>query len=793
MLRNFIKVIFRYLLRSRFFSLLNVLGLSIGIACCIVIFLFIRNEVAYDRFHSDADHIYRVIRQSTMGSMPYNIGVTSGPFAGALAMDFGDRIQSVTRAQPFDALVRYQDKSFIEEKLLLADKNFFEFFDFPLAIGSASNVLAEPGNIVVTRAFSKKYFGDEDPVGKALRLDDTYDLQVSGVLDELPGNTHLQFDAIASIQLIEKESWFKEWWNNGLNTYIKVAGPSDAAFLRSAFPGFMDKYFGNDFQRVGNRIGLNLEPLSKIYFNYATRYDRNINHGDKRYIFIFGTVGAMLILMAAMNYINLATAQTSRRAKEVGIRKTLGSSSANIALQFLSESFVLCLISLLFAVALAQTAIPLFNVNFGLSIPEIWHDRQLWLFLPLLLLVIALMAGVYPSFLLSSFRPVLILKGIVKSDLRYLFVRKTLVVFQFSMSLFMIIATLFIGKQLRFMREKDLGFSPNRVLLVRLNNPVIRKAAESFKEALSQNPQVGSVSFSSGHPGGFYDASTVTVQGQEENLRMRTLWADEDLPVTMNIELLAGRFFQHDIGADTAASLVLNETAVRELGWTPGEAIGKQLKVAQFDSLYKTVIGVVKDYHFTSVKEKIEPLIIACGHNGANVLIKLEGNDLQQAVATLEGIWNTYETGFPMEMVFLDETLSRLYASERVQAKMFSIFSTISLVIACLGIFGLATFIAAQRRKEIGIRKVLGATVSQLSLLLMSDLLKLVLVANVIALPLGYWAIREWSAGFAYRVPLSPVIFIGGCAIILIISLAIVGANASRTAMENPVKSLRPE
>lgn len=793
MFNNFLKVIFRYLLRSRFFSALNVLGLSIGLACCVIVFLFIRNELSYDRFHSDGDHIYRVIRQSSMGNMPYNIGVTSGPYADALKTDYGDRINSVTRAFPFNGLVQFQEKSFIEEKLLLADKNFFRFFDYPLAYGDPNTVLEEPGNIVVSRDFSIKYFGEENSVGKMIRIDNEHDLQVTGILDKLPGNAHLQFDAVGSIALIEKESWFNEWWNNALNTYVKVSSEPDVAFLQSSFPDFMEKYFGDDFQRVGNRIGLTLEPLQEIYFNYDTRYDQNITHGDKRYIYIFGTIGVMLILMAAMNYINLATAQTSQRAKEVGIRKTLGSSRSNIALQFLSESFMLCLFSLFIGLALAQVAIPLFNSSFGISIPDIFSDRQLWYFLPALLIVIALMAGAYPSFLLTSLRPVLVMKGVVKSELQYLFIRKTLVVFQFSISVFMIMATFFIGEQLTFMREKDLGFSPNKVVLVRLNSGVIRDARLSFKERLLGKGDFESVSLASGHPGGFYDASTVTIQGEEENIRMRTLWTDEDFLNTMNIELVAGRFFMKETPADSASSVVLNETAVREIGWTMEEAIGKRIQVAQFDSLYKTVVGVIKDYHFTSVKQKIEPLILACSHDGGNALIKLEGNDLQRSVASLEELWNTYQTGFPLEMTFLDETLNRMYKSESVQAKMFSIFSSISLFIACLGIFGLATFIAAQRKKEIGVRKVLGATVNQLAVLLMRDLLKLVLLANLIAIPLGYWAIGEWSSNFAYRVTLSPTILLGGSAIIIVISLVIVGANASKTAMEDPVKSLRPE
>lgn len=793
MLLNFIKVIFRYLLRSRFFSLLNVFGLSIGLACCLIIYSFVANELSYDRFHEKGDHIYRVIRQSEMSNMPYNIGITSGPFAEALRLDFGDRIAETTRAMVFNGLIQFQDNSFMEERLLLADKNFFQFFSYPLTEGSPASVLDSPGNIVLSRKLARKYFGNATAIGKTIRLENEYDLVVTGIMDILPGNTHLQFDAVASLALVENEGWYKEWWNNSTNTYVQVASPDDIIYLRANFARFMDKYFGKDFERVGNRIALDLEPLKDIYFNYDTRYDQNIAHGDKRYVYVFGSVGVLLILLAAMNYINLATAQTSQRSKEVGIRKTLGSTQKHIAAQFLSESFFLCFISLCIGVAIAQLIIPVFNVYFGVSIPDVFNAGALVYFIPLLLIVIAVLAGSYPAFLLASLKPLRVMQGQLKGEMPYLLLRKVLVVFQFSISVFMIIATVFISRQLDFIKEADLGFSPNKIAIVKVNNPVIQRNQKSFKERVLQKGQVESASLASGHPGGFYDATTVNIEGQEENLRMRTLWADEDLLNTMNIRLVKGRFFTREFPADSAYSVVLNETAVRQLGWTTEEALGKRVMLAQFDSVYKHVVGVVKDYHFTSLKERIEPLVIAHRPRGNNLILKLAGSDLHQSVSSIEEIWDSYDTGFPMELTFQDDALGRMYTRETTQGKMFSVFSFISLTIACLGILGLASFMAEQRRKEIGIRKVLGATVNQLSLLLAKDLLSLVLLANIIAMPLGYWAIEKWSENFAYKVAVSPLIFLAGAITVLIIAAAIIGAKASRTALENPVISLRAE
>jgi putative ABC transport system permease protein len=725
--------------------------------------------------------------------MPYNIGITAAKFAPALEQDFPHRIQSTTRAFSFNALVTYQDKSFIEQKLLLADANFFDFFSFPLYRGQTAGVLKNGNSLVISKALAVKYFGKEDPIGKMIRVDDQYDMAITGIMDDLPGNSHLQFDAVGSMNIIEAEPWFDDWWGNSFNTYVKVGNDQDVNYLNETFPDFMDKYFGKDFQRVGNKIGLRLEPLRDIYFNYDTRYENNIVHGDRRYVYIFTSIGIFLLLLASINYINLATAQASSRAKEVGIRKTLGSSQTSVAIQFLSESFLLALVSLLCGIGVAQLSIPVFNAQFGLDLPGIFNDESLWIFLFILLMLITITSGAYPSFLLSAFKPVNVFKGEVGGDLRYVFVRKALVIFQFGISGFMIISTLFIGQQLRYMRQKDLGFNSDQVIVVRLNNGEIIRQRGSLRESLLEHHSFSSASFSSGYPGGFYDATTVYVQGDEMNTRMRTLWTDPEFLKTMDLSMAAGRFFSRDYPADTTSAIVINETAVRQLGWSNEEALGKRIILSQFDSIYKEVVGVVKDYHFTSLKEKIEPLVISCTGRSRNLLLKVSGANIPDAITDMERIWNSYDTGFPLEFVFLDDVISRLYTSEGVQAKIFTMFSLISVIIACLGILGLTTFMASQRKKEIGVRKVLGATSGQVSALLMKDLLILVLTANLIAIPAGYWAMENWLQGFAYRVALHPATFFIGAMVVFLIASVIVGLNASRVAMQNPANSLRTE
>lgn len=793
MLIHFAEVTLRYLYRKVFFTVLNVAGLSLGLACCIVIFLFVTNELSYDKFHEDGDNIYRVIRESEMNHMPYDIGVTAAPFGPALQQDFPDEIKSVTRTLPFEGLFAYKEQVFMESELLLADSNFFRFFSFPLIMGDASSVLRNGNSLVISEALAQKYFKDEDPVGKIIRLDDQYDMMVTGVMTKPPGNSHLQFDAVGSINIAEEEAWFEDWWGNAFYTFIKVNNSHDAATLNARFPAFMEKYFGKDADGTANRINLKLEPLRDIYFNNDTRYESNVLHGDRRYVNIFVSIGIVLLLLASINYINLATAQSSSRAKEVGIRKTLGSAQRAVAFQFLSESFFLCVLSALLAASVAQLAIPLLNSQFGLAIPGIFSSFQVWIFMIALVFVLSLASGAYPAFLLSSFKPVNVLKGQFGGKLRYAFLRKALVIFQFTVSGFMIISTLFIGKQLTFMRHKDLGFQADQLMVVNLNNGLINRERSAFKDALLQESSFRSASLSSGYPGGFYDATTVKVEGSADDVRMRTLWTDTEYAETMGLALTAGRFFSKDFPADSANAVILNGTAVEQLGWSPEEALGKRLMLTFFDSTYKEVIGVIQDYHYTSLKHKIEPLVVSYIQDRGNLLLRISGNDLTAAVSSLEKVWEGYETGFPLDFQFLDEVVDRLHTAETVQGKIFTLFSLISVLIALLGILGLGTYIASQRRKEIGVRKVLGATTQQVSGLLMKDLVILVLIANLVAIPVAYWAMDRWLENFAYRITLNPLIFFIGSGAVLLLACVITGINASRAAMQNPVNSLRTE
>lgn len=793
MLINFFKATLRNLNRYRFFTTLNFIGLTTGLSCCIVIYLFVKDELSYDKFHKDADQIHRVVRRSGINGIPYDIGITSYPFGGALLQDFEGHVESMVRAMPLQGLVQYNEMSVLEDNLLLADSNFFTFFSYPLEAGDPRTVLSNPNSVVLSKAMAVKYFGDEDPIGKTIRLEGQHDAAVTGLLGEMPGNTHLRFDMVGSIAMFASDLESYGWWNNSLHTYLKIDDAESLAFINAGLEDFMTKYFGKDFERNGNRIDLSLEPLSEIYFNKDTRYDRNIAHGDRRYVLMFSSIGLLILLMAVINYINLASAQASYRAKEVGLRKMLGSSVRGIAAQFLMESSVLSAISMVAAIGLAKAVIPWLNSSLNLGIPDVFSSATLAVFIFITLAAVSLLSGSYPAFLLSSLQPLSTIKGAVKGGIQYVVMRKGLVIFQFCISVFMIVATLSIDHQLRYMSSLDPGFNSSKVLVVRMNNEDVQRNGEIMREQILGSTGFESAAFASGYPGGYFDATTLRVEGVEEGVKMRTLYTDQNFAGTMKVGLIAGRYFSHQFPADSIRSVLVNETAVRVLGWSPEEALGKTIQPTMYDSIPKAIIGVIEDFNFISMKQKIEPMIIFYSDVSWNMLVRLNGDDTQQRLARLESLWKQYSPEFPSEMFFLDESFSRLSSDDRQQAKMFQMMSGISIFIACAGILGLIAYIASQRKKEIGIRKVIGASVTQVAFLLMKDLLILVVIAAVLAFPLAYMAVLQWSDQFAYKAPFEPMIFVAGGLAVIAIAALVVGIHSSRAAMENPVKFLRSE
>lgn len=791
MIKNHLKIAFRNLWKHRMFSMVNVFGLAVGLTVAIIILLFVSSELAYDDFHQNGDTVYRVLRKADLNDSNYLIGVTSGPFGEALKNDYPETVQDFTRVLPTDGLVTYADKSFNEEKFFLVDENFFDFFTYPLASGNASAALTNPNNIVLSSEMARKYFGEKNPLGETLRLDNQFDFIVTGVLAEKPGRSHLDFDFLASIKLMDNFSWFSNWWSNSLYTYVRINTPQEAAGLDAQLSGFMDKYFAEDFKRNGTRVDLTLQPLSEVYFQNEVRYDR-VLHGDKNAVYIFMAIAVFIMLIACINYTNLTTARAGQRAREIGVRKALGAGRSRLVLQFLSESFLMTFSAILISLAAVELLLPLFNSTFQLDLVFPIGSLSVLGLLAALLVLVSIVAGSYPAFLLSSFRPVAVLNQ-QKTRAGSVAIRKGLVVFQFTISVVLIIATLLIGKQLNFLNDKDLGFDDQQVVLVRMNNNAIFNQREDFLNRLRSEPGIIEASAMTGEPGGFHDAMSFDIDGMDQNYRFRTVFTDYTYADVFDLELVAGRNFSRDFGTDANEAVMLNETAVRTIGRDNESAIGLTLTNTMMDTTQRRVVGVVKDYHFSSLKDEIEPLIIINHSRTRTLAIKVAAENIDSQLSTIRKHWEVISPSYPFEYKFLDESFSMLYQQEQKESTLLNIFAAISIIIACLGVFALAAFTAEERTKEIGIRKVLGASTGGIISLLSSDFIKLVLIGNLVAWPLAYFGMEKWLENFAYRTEISLDVFIAAGVGALLVTLLTIIWQAVRAALANPVDALRHE
>lgn len=793
MLNNYFKTTWRALLKQKLFSLINIFGLAVGLAVTLLILLYLQAELSYDKSFARGEQIYRVLRKSEVNEKGYLIGITSGPYAPALKNDLPESIRDALRVLPSDGLVKYAKRSFMEKKFFLADENFFKFFSYPLAQGDPATALANPNGVILTAVMARKYFGAEDPMGKVLRVDDRYDFTVTGVLAENLGRTHLDFDFVASLKNFERETWFNDWWSNSFLTYVLIDNPQEAQRVEARLPAFIDKYLGEDFKRNGRRIDLALQPLADVYFQKDIRYEQGVRHGDKQAVYIFGVIAFFILMIACVNYMNLTTARAGRRAREIGVRKVLGAHRSRLILQFLGESFLMTSLAVILALAANELLLPWFNADFGLDLEMHLADPLVFGALFCLLFVVALLAGSYPAFLLSGFLPARVLKGRFSQQAADVFIRKGLVIFQFSISAALIIATLLIGKQLEFMRQKDLGFHAEQVLLVPINNSEMRRQQEIFLERVRQERGIVSATAISGYPGGFHDAMSFAISGKEENVRMRTVYTDFDYAETLGLEIVAGRNFLREFVTDKTQAALLNETAVKMLGWTNEEALGKEMRRTMFDTTRYHVVGVVRDFHFSSLKEAIDPLFISMRPFANVFALKVEPANLPAAIAHAQKHWETLSPAYPFEFTFLDETFFQLYQQEQRESRLFAIFAVIAIVIACLGIFALASYAAEERTKEIGIRKVLGASVSNVFNLLSKEFMRLVAIANVVAWPFAWLAMNNWLEDFAYRTTMDWQLFALAGGLVLLIALLTVSAQTLKAALANPVESLRYE
>lgn len=790
MFSNYLKTAWRNLMKNKVFSFVNILGLTIGITVCMMIFLFIMNEFSVDNFHKNGNHIYRVMRnfKADEPAVPY----LSGPYAPALLNDFKSDIKNAVRVMPSDELITFGNTSFNEKNVYLADSNFFSFFSFPLLRGNTMTALREPGSAVLSETTAKKYFGNIDnAMGKVITMD-SFQLKITGIARDVSANSHLDFNLVVPLSNYLQYDFMKGWINNNLFTYVQLNEHTNVAQLEKKFVPFVTRYMGHNMQQYGYNFSLTLTPLRNIYFEDASAFD-NVKHGDKTVVYIFLSIALLLLLIACVNFMNLSTIRAVERSKEVGLRKVLGALRNNLVWQFIGESILFTAISCLLSIVLLYLCMPLYIQLLGYPLAVSWNGSPIYLFLIGVIIVVGFLAGCYPAFFLSAFSPIQALKGKLRLGKEGSTFRQALVVVQFAITVFLIVGTIAIRNQMHYVKNKQLGYNKEQVVVVPISNNDFYKHRFTFKKELQNNSNIASLSLMSGEPGGFFGRQAFEVEGQHVKLMLRTERADFEYVKTLGLTIVAGRDFSSQFPTDTTSAVLINETAAKKLGWTSQQAVGKWIRNAARDSVRRNIVGVVKDFNFLSLKETMDGLVVSPSEDRRVVMIKLKEGNIEKGIAAIKKAYTTLAPQYPFEYSFLDEKFNDLYRNDLRQQTIISVFAGLAIFVACLGLFGLASFMATRRFKEIGVRKVLGSSVQGIVVLLLKDLLKPVVIATCIALPVGHWAMSKWLQNFAYKTTLNWWIFLLAALIALGIALITVSIKAIKAAMTNPVVSLKSE
>ena len=795
MWKNYLTIIIRNIRNHKLYSLINVVGLAVGLTSCGLILLWIQHEIKYDQHHLNGDRIYRVLRQvknKTTGNSYFSNG-TLGPLGPALKADFPE-IKAMTRIFTGSSWVQYKDKGF-RERFWVADGSFLDVFTFPLLKGDRQALLKHPSSVVVTETVARKYFGNENPIGKVITVEDRYtggDYEIVGILKDLPSQSTLRFAfltfTVSSSPFMQHvwEVWRKSSYRP-IKTYLLLSEGTSPADLERKLPDFTTRYF--DLETRANTT-YHLQPFRRIYLYSYSDYGI-AGGGDITYVYLFAAIGALILLIACANFMNLATARSAKRAREVGIRKTVGAHKVQLINQFFSESLFISLLSLLFSISLIELALPAFEQFVGIDLHFGVSDLLIMIVLTVLM---GFIAGSYPAFFLSSFQPIQVLGGKHSHTLKGVRMREVLIVFQFCVSIALIICTGVVYQQLNYIKDKKLGFNKEMVVMMPLfaRDRSLTSKYELIKQEFLKHPNIRRATASQttfGYGGG---RELVIPEGIEyEEVRMRRMAVDEDFLDTFEINVIAGRNLNKDIASDSTNAFILNETAVKQLGWK--NPVGKQFTWPLTDRR-GTVIGVVRDFHLRSLHGEIEPIFIFKWQEKWNWLsVKIGPENVSSTIDFLEAKWKQFIPNRPFESWFLNEYLEEFYLKEIEIFSALEIFTLLAFFVACMGLFGLANFSVEQRIKEIGIRKVLGANLADIFTLLSKEFLKLIAIAYVLALPLAYYAGEQWLQNFAYRINQSVVVFIIGAVSGIIVTLLIVGYQAGKAWSEDPVKMLRQE
>ena len=807
MLKNYFKIALRNFKKYRTYAFINIFGLAVGLASCILIALYVLDELRYDRFHEHADRIVRLVEDQNEEGQESRLAITYGPLALALKEDVA-AVEHAVRVLPYSLLVhRDAATKFQEDAFIFVDSTFFEVFTFPLLHGDARTALEAPFSVVLTATAAHKYFGSANPVGRTLQARDDenfFDFTVTGVVPDPPGNTHLRYDFLASFSSMKTiyGDWVEDprnWEHPPLYTYALLADGADADGLEAQMPALALKHMGE--RRTATR-SLHVQPLTDIRLHSSRQYELTPG-SDITYVYIFSVIGFFILLIACINFMNLATARAASRTREVGMRKVMGAHRPQLIRQFLGESILLVTLALLLAVVLVELCLPVLNGVSGkaLGIGALMHWSTPLVVIGIVL-VVGLLAGSYPAFYLSGFRPARSLKGIrATGTSTAATLRKGLVVFQFAISIILIIGTAVVYSQLNYVQNERLGFDKEHVVFVPLRALDNQFNHASLKEAWKQLPDVEYVTASSGMPGlssGLYDFMVKPENAAQDSLELMTLTVDHDYARTYGLEIVEGRDFSEDFTTDATEGFLINQSTARKLGWT--DPIGQELTLQVWfqGEVQKTgkVVGVIKDFQYHSLHRAIDPMLVHIFPNTYYydyLSVRLRPGNVPETLAALERAWNQFNPERPFEYTFLDEKFDALYRAEERLSLLFGYFSILAVMIACLGLFGLAAFTAEQRTKEIGLRKTLGATVGGIVLLLSKDLLKLIAVAFVVGAPLAFLVMNRWLEDFAVRVDISWPMFLVVGLTTLALAWLTVGYHAIRAALADPVESLRYE
>ena len=804
MLKNYIKVAFRNLRKNKGYSFINITGLAVGIACCIAILLYVKNELSYDKFNKNADQIYRVHLEARINNNEINSATSPSPLGLTLKHDFPE-VSAYTRIRNFGfPVLRYKDKAFSEEKFYCADSTFFKVFTVKFLEGNPQKALTQPNSVIITEAMAKKFFGNEEPMGKILNADHKRDWVVTGVVNSFPKNSHFRFDFLGSIATYA-DSRNPFWLSNNYYTYIVLRKGTYINEFQNKLQNDVLQYIGPQLIKTAgisleqlkkNHDSYNffLQPLTSIHLHSHLDYEIEAN-SNISYVYIFSAIAIAILLIACINFVNLATARSEKRAKEVGIRKTLGSNKAQLIRQFIAEALIMSMLAVFLAIIIVEVFLPFFNNVSGIALSlGILENPYNLLALIFFAGVVGILAGSYPAFYLSSFQPVKVLKSESKNN-RKSGLRNGLVIFQFAVTIILFIGTFIIYNQLRYMQTKNLGFNKEQVIVINKTDD-LGNQLQSFKEELKNDPKIINVTNSNAIPGDQSGDSAFRLDGTSNDQihDIRQMWSDYGFVKTYDIKIAEGRFFSKEHPSDSTA-VVINEAVARLFNLK--DLIGKDLvaPTPNGDRRFK-IIGVTKNFNYQSLHQAIRPLVIHLFDSsdlGKFISVRIKPEDYQGTISFLENTWKKFAGNEAFDFNFLDRNLARLYIAEQRTSKIATTFAVLAIFIACLGLLGLAAFITEQRTKEIGIRKVLGASISSLLFMLSKEFLKWVLIANIIAWPVAYYIMNNWLKDFAYRININLWIFLLSGIIALVIALLTVSSHAVKAAIANPIKSLRYE